>query len=506
MSQHTSRQPSLTALPLEVLQYILDCCPSASLKQLRLTSKLCKEVAEPILFHTVQLFPHMQCFRQMLDLSVHSILRNHVRDFIYDWRFAIAAINIIQYARKASCQDQEERDRALRQASEFERQTIQVGRDDDIELLFLQDILRSLPKLESITVKEADLDGGPFGPLPLFYEELRLVCGSPSMRGRRISSLQSRSAKRVLVASHSLKSPVRRLTIENACWEYLMAFESDGKHVDLLTPLISRLHSLRLDARVYVFPAPAYLMSNLGIVLNLATTLKHLVLRFGGMNVTRPFTDDVQHNAPMYESILELVDSPHLQSLGTPRSQLRRFHWGTNLESLHLDCLRCRTSELVRLLRRCSFTLKRFDLWSCTLVKDIDSGAKPCLVSFLHEVREHCDQIDVSLMGKFSNMGAQEWLLSYWPKTREEHHSMPAGFSGLRAQVVDWICHRRTDCPIEFLSVAKGASDFTREQFDAGRGKWDPSFIVMNDYLSADRHPESSSAASEYESDGSIDG
>ena len=343
--------------------------------------------------------------------------------------------------------------------------------DNDIELLFLHDILRSLPSLDTISVLVEHASGLNLDDLPSFYQHLRAITcltlpHTDLEPGEYSFAEDSRSAKQALVASHSLRQPIKHLEIIGGYWEHITAFEPEGKHLTMLKPLISGLHSLTLDNRQWEQPAPAFLMTNLGTVLNLAISLTELNLGFTTITDGIPFTEGGDFDEAPYASILELLDSTSLAG--------QKSNWGRKLQTLTLGGLRCRRHEFMRLLKRVSSTLRCLNLTDFTLVKNRDSESNSCLVSVMDDIRSATTLTNIYLHGNFTNSGAQEWFIESWRRPGRRRR---------REVVQDWILGRVDACPIDYLRIVPPTHDFTQKQFDAQSGDFDESWFVEEDYL-----------------------
>ena len=365
--------------------------------------------------------------------------------------------------------------------------------DDDIELLFLHDILRNLPSLQSISILVDHAIGISPDDLPPFYQKLRGdTCGTlPEAdleAGEYSFADESRSAKQALVASHSLRQSIRQLEIIGGNWEHITTFEPEGKHLCMLKPLISGLHSLNLDNRLWAHPALAFLMTNLGTILNMATSLTELYLGFESVMGGIPFTEGGDIDDEPCDSILELLDS-------TPWAG-QKSDWGRKLRTLKLDGLLCRRHELIRLLKRASSTLRSLSLTELTLVKDRDSESKPCLVSMMEDIRSATTLNDIYLHDNFTNSGAQQWIIESWHRPGQRRR---------RDIVQDWILGKVDTCPLDFLRVVPPAHDFTQKQFDAQLADFDASWAVEGDYLRYGDGTDSENIVDDYGSDWDID-
>lgn len=345
---------------------------------------------------------------------------------------------------------------------------IRLG-DYDIELLLLNDILCNLPALEVIDVEVDRWSYHDLDEMPGLYQRLRAdTCGAlPDADfepGPHSFADRSRSAKQALVASYSLRQPIKRLLISGGGWEHIMAFEPQGKHFAILRPLISGLVGLALIAHFSGEQrAPAFLMKNLGAVLNMATSLTELNLGFI-TNRSRVAFHEGRWSRKSYDSILELLDS------ASPDS--RKSDWGRKLRHITLDGLQCRRREFMRLMKRVSASLRGLTLSDFTLIPDGGWQQKSCLVSVLEDIRSATNLDKVYLGGNFTNCGAQEWAIG-------DEDSAPGCHQELTE---DWILGKTDSCPIELLRIVPPAYDFTQKQYDA-LPEWDDSWTVLDNYL-----------------------
>ena len=120
----------LTTLPLEIVMNILHHCLPPSLKQLRQSCMFLRDLASPILFDSIHIFPHMQHLAKILELSTCPSVRALVRHVTYDLRFAALARRIISRIESvfSTKVDAQQRDLALTRARDFEKQTLDAGR------------------------------------------------------------------------------------------------------------------------------------------------------------------------------------------------------------------------------------------------------------------------------------------------------------------------------------------------------------------------------------------
>jgi F-box-like len=506
MADSTPADTNLSAcpylrLPPELLLRILEYSPPSSLKQLRSSCKALKTLADPLLWSTVYLYPHMDRFRQILSLSMHPPVRCHVRQLVYDLQWAQLLDHIVRRIKSVwSVHTSSEVKQAMvKRAWELKKGTMEPGRDDDIELLFLQDILRNLKSLESITVLENNASPIASGRrdlelIPTFYQKLReSTCGAlpdtdldPGLYYFRGST---RSTKRILVAAYSLEGMIKDLEIRNAHWEHVTAFEQDGKHISLLRNFIRGLKSLTLHGSFLGELPAAFLMTNLGMVLSLAMNLENLDLAFGVTRDDGPFsdgdwsTDDGHGSAPLTHSVLERLENGATLA-GSPKK------WGTGLKRLALSELRSAPSALTKIFTRCAPTLKDLELNDIDLLPevegDIDQDTKPCLVAFFDSIRS-CLTLDrIWLSRSFHNCGRQEFTLN--PHTIYDHEqALPPPSKFLIERLFQYIINAPSQPhnPLAPLAINfnHGATDLSDAQLDLADDIADPSFNIRTHFV-----------------------
>lgn len=493
---------SLLSLPPELLLRILEYAPPASLQQLRASSKNLQALADPLLWHTIHLYPHLDRFRQVLDLSMHPPVRNHVRRIVYDLRWApvvdriIKRIQTVFSARVTAL----ERDSALREAQHVRMGTLEPSRDDDIELLFLHDILRNLTSLESIVVQEnnrshstsnsIDIDS-----LPPYYQKIReRTCGalvdSDLEPGIYCFRASTRSTKRLIMATHSLLKRIRNFEIYNAHWDHVTAFEPTGKHLLLLSDFISGLKALTLHASFSSDVSPRFLLTNLGTVLSLASGLEILDLSFGVTRESDPFDDEwssdedgqAAESVMDNQSVLEIIKRGYR---GHP-------NLGHGLKRLTFTELRSCQSDLLEVLKRGASTLKTLELNHIELLPErerlpfcppISQRQMPCLVDMLRKIRSLLSLDKIWFSRRFRNFGRQEWDL-YPEAIYDEspaYAEMPGPRPLLLEQIFQWVLGAER-CPIEELAIKAGNLDISGDQSAASDRLMDSSFIVRKDW------------------------
>ncbi len=494
---------SLLSLPPELLLRLLEYAPPLSLQHLRASCKNLKALADPLLWHTVSLYPHLDRFRQILDLSMHPPVQRHVRRFVYDLRWALVIDRIIkriQSVCSARVTAQEKED-ALKEAQQVRKGTLEPGRDDDIELLFLQDILRNLTSLESIVVQENNRSpstskGIDIDSLPSYYQKVRQrTCGALPDNDLEPGSYcfrsSTRATKRLIMATHSIGKRIKNFEIYNANWDHVTAFEPAGKHLVLLTDFISGLKALTLHASFSSDLSPRFLLTNFGTVLSLASSLESLDLSFGITRENDLFDDEwgsddegqAQESHLRDQSVLEVIET----------GSRGHYSLGHGLKRLALTELRCCESDLMKILKRGASTLKELELNHLELIPEreripmpcpIESqGLKPCLVGMLGKIRSLLSLDTIWLSRKFRNSGRQEWNL-YPEAIYEESPAFaksPEPRPLLVEQIFQWVLGAER-CPVADLAIKPGHLDISDDQFAASTVLMDSSFVVCNDW------------------------
>ena len=443
-------------------------------------------MAEPLLFYAVAIYPHMHRVEQVLNLSLHPRLRQFVKCFMYDNRY----IGLVDFIVKkiestySACVSGEDKAAMLSHARKFKNSTLEPRRDEDIELLFLHDIICNLPNLESITCMENRTYGMPDGvvdvkDLPDLYAELKkTTCGSHADfdldLGHYTFPKLKQTAARILVASaRAPPSKVTSFTIENGIWQSITNFEPEGKHISMLTPFIGKLHTLEISAELDDEYRREYLMHNLGSVLNLATELKHLHLDFGTVAGSPGHLTGFEDEADQPKSNLNCL-------LNSNISPFKPAAWPERLNSLSLGNLTCERTEYLRLLYKLKHNLKRLSLSELTImpqkVPSADGEAKPeCLVVVMHDLHQNLRLESIHLDGVFSNTKAQVWKINSYCENCRGDSSTTA------RRLKNYILHGG-ECPVEGLAIHSENDDMTEEQLNAHKHLNDDSFGMDNRY------------------------
>ena len=397
-----------------------------------------------------------------------------------------------------------ERDSALREAQRVKMGTLEPSRDDDIELLFLHDILRNLTSLESIIVQEnnrshSTSQGIDIDSLPSYYQKIRRrTCGAlvdhDLEPGIYCFHTHTRSTKRIIMATHSLLKRIRKFEIYNAHWDHVTAFEPAGKHLILLSDFISGLKALTLHATFASELSPRFLLTNLGTVLSLASGLEILDLSFGVIGENDPFDDEwnsdeddedgqAAERAKDDQSVLAIIE----------RGYRGHSNLGHGLKRLTLTELRSCQSDLLKVLKRGASTLKILELNHIELLPErqapplrtpISQRRMPCLVDTLRNIRSLLNLDEIWLSGKFRNFGRQEWgllpeaIYDESPAYAETQRPRPL----LLEQIFQWILGAER-CPIEELAIKAGDLDSSSDQCAASDRLIDSSFTARKDWF-----------------------
>ena len=476
---------SLLALPPEIILRIVECSPPSSLKILRQSCSTLQKMTEPLLFHTVAVYPHMHRVEQVLNMSLQPRLKQHVKAFVYDNRyiglvdFIIKKIESTYSARVSS----EDKVAMLGRARKFKKSTLEPSRDEDIELLFLHDIIRNLPNLESVTCRENRTFGmsddvSAIKELPDLYSELRsTTCGLHADFDFRLDDYSThacsklkQTAARILVASaRAPPGRVNSFKIENGIWESITNFEPEGKHITMLTPFIAKLHTLEISADHDDDHRREFLMTNLGSVLDLAVSLTSLHLNFG-VSGGDPYTiTDSDPEDPPAKSTLNCI----------LRSSICGS-WPERLHSLSLGYVTCYRPDFSRLLRQCKHNLKHLSLSDFSVLPPFclvrDDRQPECLVAIMHEIKEQLHLESVQLSSMFSNTMAQVWTVV--PQSSDCQRDRDTTASRLEKFILNG-----GDCPIDSLAIQPNERDVTEEQLDANWHLGDDSFVVRRDWF-----------------------
>lgn len=500
----SAKARSLVDLPLEILLRIIEYAPATSLAALRGSCSHLKYLVDPKLWHTIYLYPHMDHLSQAIRIYTSPSISQYVRRVFYDLQWTQVLDRILQRIKSVwSIRNTlEQKSDALARATALKRKAIEPGPDVDIELLLLRDMLLQFPSLESITVLEQTVGCCPepvsdLDLLPAFYRRaINVVLGplkdsnlEPDIACRyAVKQCVSASPRKLLLAALSFVSNLKHFEVRTSLWHHILSFELGRKHMSLWGMQIRGLKSLTLHGSFLGPPRTTHLLIKLSIFLDNAVSLEDLDLAFNVHEGTDLFDEDLSDDEDEDDE-----DDDDLYSLDRYKHSLlqplnfqgvRSTRLGKGLKRLALSHMRCRSSEIMTLLKRAAPTLKALEFNYLHLIRERTplgiSHRKPCLVRLLGDIRSTVNLDSIYLSSTFRASKFQRYHLSprvmgSWPHDRE-----PC----LLQRVMDWTL-RVGPCPFEELAIHDDENDLTSEQMDRFREIDDESFHVSrnpNDY------------------------
>ncbi len=135
---------------------------------MRLSCKTLVSIAEPILFFDVTVVPCMGSFSEILELSQHPSLEQHVRRVTYDGRWSGFVTGVTPYISAAKDEFNDLKQRRLLQLV----QPLQIQLDPQVERACLKELFGSLPSLTQVYINEAPVDNFDIESIPTYYRRV----------------------------------------------------------------------------------------------------------------------------------------------------------------------------------------------------------------------------------------------------------------------------------------------------------------------------------------------
>jgi hypothetical protein len=513
---------SLLDLPLEILLHIIDYSRGPltwrfgeppTLARLRASCRRLKTLIDPIRWHTVCIYPHVDHFEQMRSLSACGSITQHVRFVVYDLQW-LGTYNEIANMIEThwNMKNGLERKHLLLERVEKARDgIIEASRDQDFEMMFLRDILRSFPLLESCNV--LDVLGPPgtqeeapdYHIMPRFYqlqaEDLDLYWFSEStswisgmcVRYATSHRPEQRSRKVLGIVLTSIEK-LQRLSIKMGLWSDFIGYVWHRKEFTVMARRIQNLKSLTLHATLEKYTKA--MLDSLAMVLEHGTSLENLDL---GFNIRRHDTL-LQTHGPDDEDNTDDYSHYHFSTLQPllSESESGPTVFGKGLRRLALSGIRCRHSEIRKLLDRAAPTLRALKLEDVQLIREMtpsgQSQQAPDVLQFFEDLRSMLRLDSIKLAGDFCATTRQRYFsqpekLLYrcqWcyncmrrrPPGPCTEQRLPDAEPPLLERMMNWIL-RLGPCPLEGLYIQPGEDDVTKVQSKRYLDRDDPSFKIL---------------------------
>lgn len=433
-------------LPNEIFLLIVQKCPGATLKNLRLSCKTLAQMAEPYLWRKVVLVPNEQCLTGFVRALKRSKVIRHITKLTYDARFGGFYTHLRTLQPDATLSASEEEKNGGTALLDIAYQSRFASYEDiAIEVAFLTRTLRQIPNLRHVRVLEHE-DIIPSAPMkvPHFYQKLcRAVKIDPDIVAwNQIPGGYGRSyTKGMLTSVFSAGNRLQSFKTKKLDGRALfgvapMKAPSAYQQLRIFQNVMQNLLDLELSFRTDSLANTANHIEAVQALLKSSKKLKTLRLRLIDCSVDRyQYSDD-----EMPSDIGQILET----STGTwiSRPLLPR------LETLIIDACTCHGEDLIHFLKIHSATLRRLELSNVTLLGGEDR--RECWVRLIKHFKTDLKLASISFSGWFSNGGRQQWFVA-----------KDTIFAGrLKAQVEKYVVDRRIrDCPLESIAIKPNQGD-----------------------------------------------
>ncbi|KAJ9615471.1 hypothetical protein H2200_001546 [Cladophialophora chaetospira] len=434
-------------LPNEILHSIIEHLPPPALKNARLSSKLFKLLAEPLLFRRMSLVPYADCLKPFSQLMRGNPIAQHVREINYDAQHRYTP----DFVPGTSAEGGEAVKRGLRDNGFW-------GKDDVyLESRLLEECMRHLPLLEIVVVTEFVAASMPRGPIPLqtlpsYFRRISQGTGIDCFTRSEGRTPELRlSAKLAVMAIHfagvkptcfQAKNIEHRFFLE--CGEGL-----GFKEMPMCKSSFGALKKLDLEFRGGGGHASAHSYTKFGALVGAANNVQRLRIWLPDVKV-ETWTSILRKQSWLTNMTDLSVHRAHPQPM-FPR-----------LTHLSLGCMICCEDELVALIQTHRHSLQKVEMHQMTLIKSSQQDSPPCWVRLLKALRP-C-RIPITLDGNFTNSYRQWWQINEASAYRQ---------NSLKPHVERWASGQGKDiCPIEKAAVTLDADHKeivpSREEFFIG--------------------------------------
>ncbi|KAI1623532.1 hypothetical protein EDD37DRAFT_426951 [Exophiala viscosa] len=437
-------------LPNEIVVLIIQKCPRATLKNVRLASRSLAQLADPYLWRKIVLVPNDQCILGFVKAMKRSKVARHVTKLTYDARFGsffhsiknITPDPALSYTKAEKAQGE----RLLERAAQGRFQPYE---DMSVEVAILIKALRMLPNLREIRVWDYEDTLEMRGDssqlkVPFFYHKMcQLVKIDPKVVNFcTMAGSSGRSyTKGVLTAAFSAGNRLHTFKTSNVDGRALFGVVPMKPAVALQQlgiyhEVMENLQSLELAFRNDTLVTTANHIQALQSLLRSAKKLKHLRIRLTDCSVSRyQYSDD-----ELMSDLVGLLETP--TGGWVSRSLLPR------LETLIIDACICHDEDLMQFLKIHSSTLRRLELSNITLLGGEDR--RECWVKLIKHFKTDLKLALISFSGWFSNGGRQQWFVA----------KDSIGDNRLKARVEKYVVDKCIcECPLEHIAIKANQSD-----------------------------------------------
>ncbi|KAK5045796.1 hypothetical protein LTR84_008889 [Exophiala bonariae] len=438
-------------LPNEIFLQIIQRCPRPTLKNVRLTSKNLAQMAEPYLWSQVVIVPNESCVLGFSEGLKHSKVTRHVTKLVYDARFGGFSTHLKSYPPDPGLIGVDE-DKAQIEAvlDRVSQGRFNAYDDMSFEVVMLSKVLRLLPNLQEIRVRDYDeASNATITKVPQFYRKLcRLSKVDPdTVDFAKMNGGSGRSyTKGIMTAVFSTDLHIQSFKSKNLdarCFfgQGNASMKSSGANQQLriFQAVVRHLRVLDLSFRNGTLMSTASHIECLQIILKSCRKLKELTLSLTDYTTTRYQYPDDELTSEL-SILLESSTGSWMAQPLLPR-----------LESLKIDACICHSEDLIHFLKIHATTLRKLEMSDITLLGGDDR--RECWVSLIKYFKTHLNLSHVSFNGWLTNGGRQHWFVAKDNICEDR----------LKAKVEKYITDKRISvCPLEPLAIQVNQSDVVK--------------------------------------------
>ena len=463
-SSNSTAAGSTPLLPRECLLLILRQCEGSTLKNARLASKSFASIAEPLLWRNLRLVPNADCISSVNQLIRQSRIAYHVQNVIYDaaWEYLIDDFRI-------KCEKPEIRDRPcstpgkghlscgkiLKQAVENQ---IRAGEDGTIELAYLNKVLKVLPNLREITVKESFSTYESSSCMPHYYQQVSKESGLPLSDIRTAGAFapvdtNHSHTRNFIHAAFSTERDFDAIDLRAISWHTFFRSSIDASQPQvhdfrIRKELFSKVKQLDLSFRGHPSRDYEVNLKPLRELLKSCEKLENLYLSFTNIINNRRYTNDNRS----FSYIAGLLGDHRSVRPLIPR-----------LRDLFLSSVFCTQQDLIHFLAIHAATLRHVSLSNVSLLRNETKDARGCWVQVFKGMKSLLHLESVYFSGWLSNGGRQVWHVS----------EDASDNSRLRPAVIKFITDSSVkDCPLDHVAIAGDHEDVEKPPSGWAEGDW----------------------------------
>ncbi|EXJ89334.1 hypothetical protein A1O3_02401 [Capronia epimyces CBS 606.96] len=434
-------------LPNEILLIIVQNCPRATLKNVRLASKRLAQMADPYLWRKVVLVPNEHCILGFVKALRPSNVTRLINKLTYDARFGSFFHHIKTFYPHSVCSSDSKDERARAEAllDRAAQGRFQPYEDMAIEVAMLTRALKILPNLREVRVRDNE-DGihGAFTKVPFFYQNIcRLVLINPEdVNYKLMAGSPGRSyTKGMLTAAYSAGTRLQSFkmtSVDGRALFGVVPMKSAAAHQQLriFQAMMENLRYLNLGFRNDTLVTTANHIEAVQTLLKSAKRVKTLRLRMTDCSVTRyQYTDD-----ELQSDLSGLLETPTGSWISRPLLP--------RLEALAIDACICHDEDLMHFLKIHASSLRRLELSNITLLGGEDR--RECWVRLIKTIKSDLKLTSISFSGWFSNGGRQQWFVA----------KDSVCVDRLKARVETYVIDSRIrNCPLEPVAIKPNQGD-----------------------------------------------